>query len=221
MMHIHNDTITIKRNELRHKKFQKIGSWQPKGARKKGKEPTKWKEKKRANNKASSMKPDDVCAYSLRFYAKRISRLVPLLAYWFHWRGFFQSHLSSSSILSRRLAHSYEKIIHTYTRYTASGWLGVGIEVEWSGPFPKRFSWNLNWSIGLLVVFLPIPTELQFILQFLNWNWKQFQYFFNVSTVTEIFFAPDSRKSHQFRCLVSYSSWWLIQGKSNSPPLQC
>lgn len=120
LVHIHNDTMKEgKRNHTNdEKQISKSWSSRKKGARKKRKERIKLKREKRtrANNKATLMKPDDVCAYSLRFYAKRISRLVPLLAYWFHCRQFFfQSHLSSSSILSRHLTivHSYKKIMHT------------------------------------------------------------------------------------------------------------
>lgn len=125
LVHIHNDTIKEgKRKPWRKKrttshKQQKPNSEKLRLTAKKCKQERERKNqieknKTRANNKATSMKPDDVCAYSLRFYAKRISRLVPLLAYWFHCRQFFfHSHLSSSSILSRRLVHSYEKIMHT------------------------------------------------------------------------------------------------------------
>lgn len=133
-------------------KIPKSWNWQQKGVRKKGTERFKLKEVEksaRTNNKISSMKPDDVCAYSLSFYAKRISRLVPLLAYWFHCRQiFFQSHLSSSSILSRPLVHSYEKIMH-------SQWL-----------------WIIFKTIFISLLGTFVPFSFKFI-KFLNWNWKR------------------------------------------------
>lgn len=176
-----NETNYVTHNK---NKIPKIWSWQPKGGRKKGKEKIKLKENKtRTNNKASSIKPDDVCAYSLRFYAKRISRLVPLLAYWFHCRRFFffQSHLSSSSILSRRLVHSDGKIMHSFSQ-----WLCIIFKAT-----------ILILVVGLLL--LPFPSYL-------------IQYGFHVSrnhsaSYWDSFIPPDSWKGHQLWSLLSYSSW--------------
>lgn len=85
---------------------------------KKGKNESSWKEKKTdANNKASSMKPDGAT-----------SRILISMS----------SHLSSSSILSLRLVHSYEKIMSSLSQ-----WFLIILEQFYSVRDRMRFFTNL------------------------------------------------------------------------------